>query len=217
MSEFPTKPESPATGPSAPQFDVASQPSYARTLFFGPDGLRPGWGLAFYALAFFLLQRFVVELAWMRDLGSSSLWSMMLEELGDFAAAAIPAIVLARIERRPWKSYGLPGAQIFGRLFWSGVLWGFVAISVLICGLYGFHVFSFGHIVLHSGQRGPCWLGCLKSSSCADIRNSRWRAASASGERPSPYRAHSGCSICVTAASSGRDCWRPRASDFSSA
>jgi uncharacterized protein len=150
MGELETKPEaSTTTSLPAPRFEVASQPSYARILFFGPDGLRPGWGLAFYALAFLLLQHLVVELAWMRDLGASGLWSMMLEEFGDFAAATIPAIALARIERRPWKAYGLPGTQIFGRLFWSGALWGFIAISVLIGALYGLHVFSFGHFVLH--------------------------------------------------------------------
>jgi uncharacterized protein len=150
MSEFQIKPEAPTqTRPSSPQFDVASQPSYAHTLFFGSDGLRPGWGLAFYVLGFFALQRFAVELAWVRDLGSSGLWSMLLEELGDFMAAAIPAIVLARIEHRAWKAYGLPSAQIFGRLFWIGAMWGFTAITVLICALYGLDVFSFGHIVLH--------------------------------------------------------------------
>lgn len=150
MSEFRTKPDaSTATHASSPQFDIANQPSYARTLFFGSDGLRPGWGLGFYLLAFFALQRFAVEIAWMRDLGASGLWSMMLEELGDFVAAVFPAIVLARIERRPWRTYGLPGTQVFGRLFWSGILWGFAAISVLICALYVLHVFSFGHVVLH--------------------------------------------------------------------
>lgn len=158
MGEFQTKPEaSTAASPSGtstavPQFDVARQPSYAHTLFFGPEGLRPGWGFAFYGLSFFLLQRVAVELAWMHDLGSSGLWSMMLEEQGDFAAAAIPAVVLARIERRPWKAYGLPGTQAFGRFFWAGALWGFIAISVLICALYGLHVFSFGHIVLRGSR-----------------------------------------------------------------
>jgi uncharacterized protein len=153
MSELETKPEAPTTTPPpAPRFDVASQPSYARILFFGSDGLRPGWGFAFYALAFLSLQHLVVEFAWMRDLGSSGLWSMMLEEFGDFAVALIPAIALSRIERRPWKAYGLSGTQIFGRLFWSGALWGFIAISVLICTLYGLHVFYFGHIVLHGAR-----------------------------------------------------------------
>jgi uncharacterized protein len=153
MSELETTPEktTPVHG-SAPQFDVAGQPSYARTLFLGPDGLRPGWGFAFYVLGFYALQSIAVDMVGKRDLGASGLWNMMLEELGDLAAAVIPAMVLARIERRPWRAYGLPGAQAFGRLFWFGTLWGFAAISMLMFVLYGLHVFSFGHIVLHGAR-----------------------------------------------------------------
>ena len=49
---------------------------------------------------------------------------MMLEELGSLVAAVIPAVVLARVERRPWSVFGLPGRQAFGRLFWIGVVVG---------------------------------------------------------------------------------------------
>ena len=152
MSEFERTRETSTTPQGVPRFDVATQPSYTRTLFFGHDGLRPGWGFAFYVLAFYTLQRLAVEIAWMRGLGSSGLWSMLLEELGDLAAAAIPAIVLARVERRPWRVYGLPVKQAFGRGFWCGAGWGFAAISLLVLSLYGLHVFSFGHMVLHGGR-----------------------------------------------------------------
>ncbi len=135
--------------PAGPEFAVAAQPSYARTLFLGSEGLRSGWGLLFYALAFFGAQQFVVDLAWARNLGESGLWSMFLEEFGSLVAAVIPAIVLARVERRPWAAYGLPGKQMFGRLFWIGILWGFASISVLMLALSGLHSFSFGHIVVH--------------------------------------------------------------------
>jgi hypothetical protein len=106
----------------------------------------------FYLVAFLAIQKFAVQLAWVHDFGDSDLWSRMLEEVGDLLAAVIPAVVLIRVERRPWSAYGLPGRQAFGRRFWMGALWGFVAISVVIVGLYGAHAFSFGHIVLH-GKR----------------------------------------------------------------
>jgi len=134
---------------STPEFAVVSAPSYGRTLFFGPDGLRPGWGLAFYAVMFLGLQRLAVDLAWSRDLGDSGLWSSLLAEFGSLVAAVIPALVLAQAERRPWSSYGLPPRFAFGRLFWTGALWGFAFITLLIVALYGTHCFSFGHIVLH--------------------------------------------------------------------
>src|ERR1700693_2929342 len=87
-----TSPSSPATTSSTPDFAVATQPSYTRTLFIGPDGLRPGWGFTFYVAMFYPLQKLTVRLAWSRNLGSSGLWSVMLEELGDFLAAVIPAL-----------------------------------------------------------------------------------------------------------------------------
>jgi membrane protease YdiL (CAAX protease family) len=157
MSELESNPEStslpnPGSTPSTPDFAVATQPSYASTLFLGPDGLRPGWGFAFYVATFYLLQKLVVELTWSRNLGSSGLWSMMLEELGDLIAALIPAVILARVERRPWKVYGLPGRQVFGRLFWTGSLWGFAGISLLMFALYGLHAFAFGPVLLHGAR-----------------------------------------------------------------
>jgi len=64
-------------------------------------------------------------------------------------AAVIPAIVLAKIEKRDWGDYGLPLRRPFGRHFWSGTLWGFICITALITALYGLHDFDFGHIALH--------------------------------------------------------------------
>ena len=69
---------------------------------------------------FLLLQKVAVDLAWAHDFGAGGLWSMMLEEFGNLVAAVIPALILARVERRPWRVYGLPGRQAFGRLFWVG-------------------------------------------------------------------------------------------------
>ncbi len=134
---------------SGPDFSAASSPSYAHTLFFGADGLRPGWGFAFYALSFLTLQWFASYLAWYRDLGYSGLWSMLLEELGNFLAALIPAAVLARIEGRKWRLYGLPPSKIFEHYPWIGALWGLAGISLLMFSIYALHGFSFGHVVLH--------------------------------------------------------------------
>ncbi len=130
-------------------FTAASSPSYAQTLFYGPDGLRPGWGFAFYVVAYLALQSLAVQLAWMRDLGASGLWSRLIEQFGDVLAAAIPALVLARVERRPWGSYGLPLRRAFGRQFWFGAVWGFLAISLVILAIFAGHGFSAGHVVLH--------------------------------------------------------------------
>lgn len=134
---------------SGPEFSAAMQPSYVRTLFLGPDGLRPGWGFAFYVIAFYALQKVAADLAWARDLGSEGLWSSLLEEFGDFLAAVIPSILLCRVERRQWGGYGLPVKDVFGRRFWEGAIWGIGSISLLILGLYGAHCFRFGHLAVH--------------------------------------------------------------------
>ena len=142
----------PPSAPSTPEFATATQPSYARTLFLGTDGLRPGWGFAFYVVMFYALQRIAVELAWARDFGFSGLWSSLLEEFGNFLAAAIPSVVLCRIERRTWRSYGLPVSEAFGRRFWLGASWGIGAITVLMFALYGAHCFRFGHLAIHGAR-----------------------------------------------------------------
>ena len=158
MTNLDTKGQDPAANPEspnpishgpAPQFAVASAPSYARTLFLGPDGLRFGWGLAFYAVGFLILQRLLVDLAWSHDWGASGLWSSMLAEFASLLAAIIPSVVLARVEQRRWSAYGLPPSWLGGRLFCVGSLWGFASITILIFALSGFHAFSFGHVVLH--------------------------------------------------------------------
>ena len=157
MTNLDTKGQDPAANPEspnrkshgpAPQFAVASAPSYARTLFLGPDGLRFGWGLAFYAVGFLILQRLLVDLAWSHDWGASGLWSSMLAEFASLLAAIIPSVVLARVEQRRWSAYGLPLSWLGGRLFCVGSLWGFASITILIFALSGFHAFSFGHVVL---------------------------------------------------------------------
>jgi len=145
-------PASPAPPHQAPSFAAANQPSYPRTLFLGPDGLRPGWGLVFYFATFYPLQALASSLASAHDFGASGLWTMLLEEFGRFVAAVIPAIALAQVERRPWGAYGLPATPKLIKLLSVGALWGIAAISLLMLSLRGASAFSFGHFVLHGGR-----------------------------------------------------------------
>src|SRR5258708_29370469 len=73
---------------SAPDFAAAVQPSYVRTVFVGPQGLRAGWGLAFYVAMFYPLQSLGSRWAGSLDLGASGRWSMMLEDFPVFLAPA---------------------------------------------------------------------------------------------------------------------------------
>jgi membrane protease YdiL (CAAX protease family) len=139
-----------ASASEAPDFAV--QPSYVRNLFLGPDGLRAGWGLAFYVAMYYVLQYFVLRWAASVELGANGLWSMMLEEFGMLLAAVIPALVLGRVERRTWSAYGLPVRQAFGKLFWVGAAWGFASITLLLAMMYGVRVFDVGHLAIHGAR-----------------------------------------------------------------
>jgi uncharacterized protein len=136
----------------APNLTAAVQPSYVHTVFLGPDGLRPGWGFAFYVFMFYVLQFVITRWIGSLDLGLNGLWSTMLDEFGVFVAAMLPSFVLARVERRPWSVYGLPGRKAFSKLFWTGVLWGFVSITLLLVAMYDLRVFNFGHLAIHGGR-----------------------------------------------------------------
>jgi hypothetical protein len=128
------------------------QPSYVRTVFFGADGLRAGWGVAFYIAIFYPLQFVASRWAGSLDLGASGLWNMLLAEFGVLVAAVLPALALARVERRAWGLYGLPMRQSFGKLFWQGSAWGFAAITLLLAAMYGFGGFDLGHLALHGAR-----------------------------------------------------------------
>lgn len=118
-----------------------------RAIFFGPAGLRAGWCFAIYAGMFAAL---LAVSGWMiGSLQVGNLWSIVLGEAGVFAAAAIPALIMGRIEKRPWAVYGLPLRATFSKLFWVGTVWGFLGITFLLVILYGMRAFDFGHIVLH--------------------------------------------------------------------
>jgi membrane protease YdiL (CAAX protease family) len=136
-----------------PDFAAAVQPSYVRTVFLGPDGrLKAGWGFAFYVAMFYPLQFVATRWANSLHLGASGLWSMMLEELGVLLAAVVPAVVLARVERREWGEFGLPGREAFGKLFWVGLMWGFAGITLLLAAMYGLRAFDLGHLALHGAR-----------------------------------------------------------------
>ncbi|HXP43773.1 MAG TPA: type II CAAX endopeptidase family protein [Candidatus Acidoferrales bacterium] len=133
-----------ASGP-----DFAVQPSYVRTVFLGPDGLRAGWGIAFYVAMFYPLQFVASRWAGSLELGANGLWSTMLEEFGLLCAAVIPSLLLGRVEARTWGAYGLPGRQAFRKLFWVGAVWGFASITLLLALMFGLRVFDVGHLAMH--------------------------------------------------------------------
>jgi hypothetical protein len=74
---------------------------------------------------------------------------MSLTEVFSLVAVVIPALVMAKVEKRPFGAYGLPKAGAFGRLFWLGMLWGIVALTVLMVAMRAAGAFYFGGLALH--------------------------------------------------------------------
>jgi CAAX protease family protein len=141
-----------APEPSAPPPEILppERPSGMRRLFVGPHGIRAGWRFALYVLMFravVLILGFLLG-PW-NPQGTGRLWMQQVIEFGSLLAAVIPAIVMGRIEKHSLGDYGLPRHNAFGKLFWTGAIWGLLSITVLLGGMRGFHAFYVGHVELH--------------------------------------------------------------------
>jgi uncharacterized protein len=123
------------------------------SVFIGEEGLKAGWRFTIYLIAFFAIL-FLVSLATrpFLHLNPHQLPPLWVTALGEFEAlvvAIIPALALARYERRPFAAYGLPLKRAFGKQFWIGLLWGICSITLLLVVMRGVGVFYFGRLALH--------------------------------------------------------------------
>lgn len=62
------------------------------------------------------------------------------------------AVSIARIEHRPFGSYGLPWKRALGARFWEGAGWGFSGMTVILLILRASHSFSFGSTEIYGRQ-----------------------------------------------------------------
>jgi uncharacterized protein len=116
----------------------------------GPDGLRAGWRLLLYVAMWrglYLLLGVLTHYA--IQFGVHGLWIELFAQAGLVPVAIAPALVLRILEERPFDCYGLPRQEAFGKLFWTGILWGMAAITLLMIGLHGARGFDFGTFSLH--------------------------------------------------------------------
>ena len=115
----------------------------------GPEGLRLVWRFVLYLVMAIGIAFLLGALLHILHLTRNRLWMSMLAEIQLLLAAVVPALIMRRIERRPFGAYGLPPQNAFGKLFWLGALWGLVALTVLMTVLRGAGVFYFGNLALH--------------------------------------------------------------------
>src|SRR5256886_9670904 len=129
----PDEPSRPA--PETPAFSpIPVHPLHK--FFLGPEGLRVGWRLFLYAAAATTMYMLLgAALYYLPDLGIRGVRIDLIAELGRLVfVAAIPTLLMARVEGRPFGSYGLPRQGGFGNLFLGGVVCAVAAFSFLMLG-----------------------------------------------------------------------------------
>lgn len=153
----------PSTPP--PELDIligTRRPS----VFFGPHGLRAGWGALLFAViwvaafaacaygAYFLFH-------FRRPRGMTELtpWIAFIAEAMQLFAVLLASWAMARIERRSFSAYGLSGTRFFS-LFARGAAVGFCGLSFLILILYAGGVWHYDGMHMYgwaAWQYGLIW------------------------------------------------------------
>jgi membrane protease YdiL (CAAX protease family) len=132
--------------------------SILRRVFRGPDGIRAGWRLLIYLSLTYVLAEAISALLDHIPLAARILsahvrgivtpqFSIVIG-IPVLLAFPLSALIMAKIERRPFGTYGLPLIGAYGKLFWQGVIWGLVAMSVVMVAIYTLGGFSFGAFAL---------------------------------------------------------------------
>ena len=138
--------------------EPVAPPPPTHNAFLGPNGIRAGWRvLIFLMIVCGLLLVLAVALKLAARLGGGvELGGAALTPLGTASLegtilflTAMAALIMARIERRRFGVYGLPGRFAFRKDFWVGTIIGFVAISVCLLGIFALHGFQLAGLAIH--------------------------------------------------------------------
>jgi membrane protease YdiL (CAAX protease family) len=128
-----------------------------RWVFVGENGIRAGWGVLLFALIFIALGRFVGfavhHLFHPKHMDPAAPLTPRLGVLSEGLSTLcvfLATAVMARIERRGALSYGYEGTARAAR-FVFGLVWGFVAISLLVLTLWKAGLLGFDGQMLHGG------------------------------------------------------------------
>jgi uncharacterized protein len=150
--------ENPAPTEQPPPAKIENIEDRIARLFAGPQGIRAGWRwLIFLAIligcaALLVVVCVAVGLLHLRA-GQQAAQMLTasnaaLQEVIFVISMFVATVIMSKIENRPMGQYGLPLRQAFGRLFWQGIVWGFVAITATLTLIAALHGFSFGKLAL---------------------------------------------------------------------
>lgn|SRR5579883_983852 len=156
MSDFESLPAAGAPPPQLPPAGESPFPLHA--LFFGPNGVRAGWRAALYVALFLLLLTLAatvgraIQLAAVGRTATITPAVLAIQEGLAFASAILAALIMSRLERRPFAEYGMPFAQAFRKNFWVGLIWGIITVSVIISAIHFVGGYSFGSVELSGAE-----------------------------------------------------------------
>ncbi|AFL86805.1 CAAX amino terminal protease family [Terriglobus roseus DSM 18391] len=133
-----------------------------RRIFFGDDGLRAGWALLLWFTFISMIGRGVSAMVRLLLNGhvaphTNPEWLTLSMSTISFFVVAAAALVVSRIERRPWATYGIGSLRGRAGELGMGLLWGFVALSLLVGALHATGYLTFGGFNLHGGANIILW------------------------------------------------------------
>lgn len=147
---------------------VFSPPMPFYPLFLRPDlRIRAGWRLLIWLFIAFIVDSGLEFLASLVLPGADNhpfldpRWLLTGDALL-FLAAITATLIMARIEDAALHDYYIPPARDFFRpQFWQGLLWGFLAVSLLVGFIAAFHGYRITGIAIHGGALLRATLGWL--------------------------------------------------------
>lgn len=153
--------------PISPDVPVAAPPK-ARSLFvqtfIGPQGLRAGWKFLLFVVmlqVFMYATRPIRRMLPRMDPSAMSAGTVAAQDFAQFFALVLTTLFMAYlIDRKPWKTYGLPLNRAFRSTFWVGVLLGFGVLALQLTIMYAGGWVEFGPLQLHGAailKMGAWW------------------------------------------------------------
>jgi membrane protease YdiL (CAAX protease family) len=135
---------------------VSERTSGVQTIFLNARGLRAGWRLLIFVGLFIglgLVTDWMVQ-AIFHPKARPFLdpFAIINNDLQGLIQALIATWIMARIEKRSFRNYGIPPMRkAFGRDYWAGIIWGLGAPSLVIGLIAAFGGYRISGLAIHGG------------------------------------------------------------------
>jgi membrane protease YdiL (CAAX protease family) len=124
-----------------------------KTVFVGAQGIRAGWRFALFVFLLFGFSKlffwFLTVLFHYQEHAGWFPTDFLLDGVLSLGAVLLAAWIMSKIERRPFREYGLPWQPMFRKYFSQGILWGFAASLLMVILLRLFGAAAFEGVALH--------------------------------------------------------------------